>query len=520
MVGDRQTVIYTLQPELKSQPRPIVVALLAAIMALAAGLRFWALGHGIPFAVGADEPEIVGRVVTMMKTGDFNPHFFDYPSLYFYMQLVVSCARFIWGAMHGMWSSLTEVSPDQFYLWGRALTAALGTATVYLVYRIGLRWGMAHALVAAAFMAIMPNHVRESHFVLTDVPMTFFGTLAFLLALRASEKGTLASFAWAGAATGLSASVKYYGGLVLLLPMLAVALDGSPLVVKLRRAAAAVGACAVAFLATAPYTILDLTAFLNAFAAMSAALDTRPASDPGWRLYLKHLQIALAWPAVTIAIAGIAVAVVRTVTGPARVRWALLAWFPLVYFWLLSTRVLIFARYLMPLLPFVALAVAIAVVWAAARLLAVRMLRPVAPVVIAAAALAVFAPPAWNAWQFDRQAGRESTYAVAYAWIAEHVPARSSVVIESAGLRLPLERYRVQQVKTLIRQDHEAYLREGVDFLVASSQVYGSALAAPAEKPDENAAYRRLFAESRLLTTIAQAPERPGPEIRIFKVTP
>ena len=60
---------------------------LAIILALAAMLRFVGIGSGIPFNVGVDEPEIMERAVAMMKTGDFNPHFFDYPGLYFYVQL-------------------------------------------------------------------------------------------------------------------------------------------------------------------------------------------------------------------------------------------------------------------------------------------------------------------------------------------------------------------------------------------------------------------------------------------------
>ena len=47
------------------------------------------------FAIGVDEPQIMERVVRMMKTGDFNPHFFDYPSLYIYVQLVVAVLRYL-----------------------------------------------------------------------------------------------------------------------------------------------------------------------------------------------------------------------------------------------------------------------------------------------------------------------------------------------------------------------------------------------------------------------------------------
>ena len=49
------------------------------ILALGAVLRFTALGQGIPFALGIDEPEIMERSVRMMNSGDLHPHFFDYP---------------------------------------------------------------------------------------------------------------------------------------------------------------------------------------------------------------------------------------------------------------------------------------------------------------------------------------------------------------------------------------------------------------------------------------------------------
>ena len=75
----------------------------------------------------------------MMKTGDFNPHFFDYPSLYMYVQAVVAVFRFAVGAMQGMWNGLAQAPTEDFYVWGRAVTAILGTATVWIVYRSGMR---------------------------------------------------------------------------------------------------------------------------------------------------------------------------------------------------------------------------------------------------------------------------------------------------------------------------------------------------------------------------------------------
>ena len=129
--------------------RPSFVGL-GVVLLVAAILRLWAIGHGIPYAPGVDEPEIMCRVVGMMKTGDFNPHFFDYPGLYLYTQLVVAVVRFLAGAMSGRWVSLSQVGPADFYLWGRVATATLGTITVYLVYQIGMRWGARHRHVDGA----------------------------------------------------------------------------------------------------------------------------------------------------------------------------------------------------------------------------------------------------------------------------------------------------------------------------------------------------------------------------------
>ncbi|MDA1305977.1 MAG: phospholipid carrier-dependent glycosyltransferase, partial [Acidobacteria bacterium] len=143
---------------------------LLLILAIGAVLRFTALGQGIPYALGIDEPEIMERAVRMMNTGDLHPHFFDYPGLYIYLQFLVACVRFVVGSIGGLWSNLNQAPPAEFYLWARAVTAAFGTATILLVYLAGRRISPLTGLLAAALFAVQSLHVRESHFVLTDVP--------------------------------------------------------------------------------------------------------------------------------------------------------------------------------------------------------------------------------------------------------------------------------------------------------------------------------------------------------------
>lgn len=494
---------------------------LAAVMVAAVLLRFWNLGHGIPYAIGVDEPEIMERVVHMMRTADFNPHFFHYPGFYFYVQLIAACARFITGAMGGLWISLDQVSAADFYFWGRAVTALFGSATVFLVHQIGQRWGARHALLAAGLMALNPYHVRESHYVLTDVPLTFFTTLTLLLTLRAHEKATPGAFAWAGAAAGLAAATKYNGAAVLLVPLIAAWMTPSEKHARIVQALTATGACMGAFLVAAPYTVLDLPAFLNGFGQLMAWFAPRTrGGEPGWLIYLKHLRGSLQWPALVLACGGLGFGIWRSATGPGRVRWLLIVVFPLVFFYMIATRYQIYGRYLLPILPFLCVLAANAVVSGVSLLRRFNIPRAPRTALITALTIAALLPPALEAIGFDRLVGKVSTQELAYQWITLNVPPKARVVIETRGLLLPQERYRVEYVARLFPGDYQDYGASGFDYAIASSQAYGGVLSSPQTQPEQYAAYRRLFDEAAALATITASDEHPGPELRIFKLRP
>jgi 4-amino-4-deoxy-L-arabinose transferase-like glycosyltransferase len=468
-----------------------------------------------------DEPEIIDRVVAMMKSGDFNPHFFDYPGFIFYLHLVVAIARFLAGALGGAWSSLDQVGPAEFYLWGRALTAALGVGTVYLLYQIGGRWGARHGLLAAGLLAVLPMHVRESHFALTDVPATFFCTLTMLLSLAAHEQATARAFLWAGAAAGLTIGTKYNAGVVLLLPLVAawMALQATPS--RLRCVLAVVGGAIGAFLVVAPYTIVDLPAFLNGFAHLVGYYRPRPPNaESGWIIYLKHLRLTLGWPATGLLVAGLVLGIVRAVKGPGRVRWTLLVAFPIVYYVTIGNRSLIYGRYLLPLLPFVCLLAAIAVVSGVSLLRRFDIPHLPRRALIVALTVAALLPPLVGAIAFDRRVSGPTTQEAAWRFIRGNVPDGSRVVIEKYDLRLPSRRWKVDHVVRLTDRTLDDYVRDGYDYMIATSQVFGPAFEAPQRLPDLYASYRRLFDPSQEVLIVRPDATRAGPELRIYRLPP
>jgi 4-amino-4-deoxy-L-arabinose transferase-like glycosyltransferase len=494
---------------------------LALILVIAAVLRFWALGAGIPYSIGVDEPELMNRAVEMMRTGDFNPRFFDYPGFYIYVQLVVACARFLAGATVGEWTSLNDVSPTDFYVWGRAVTAFLGTATVYLVYLAGTRWGTRYAALAAGLFAVMPLHVRESHFVLTDVPATFLVTLALVLSLRASEHARASAFAWAGAAAGLAGATKYPGALSLMLPLIAVWMTPGTRPSRLVACLAVLGSGVGAFLLAAPYTILDLPGFLNGYAHLASYYSGAQPPDPTWLVYLKHLRNSLHWPAFLMVTAGFVLAIARSVRGSGRVRWMLVAVFPVVFFWFVSRQTLIYARYLLPMIPFLCILAAAAVVSGVSLLRRFDIPRAPRTALIAALTVAALLPPAVQAIGWNRMVSQTSTVDQAHQWIIENIPKGSKLAIETRVLLLA--EYKTLNSPRLVMDhrspgEYEAYVAQGYQYLVATSGGYGKALEAPHQYPDLYAAYMRLFEQSRELVRFSPSDTHPGPEIRIFAV--
>jgi hypothetical protein len=358
--------------------------------------------------------------------------------------------------------------------------------------------------------------------VLTDTPLTFFVTLTLLLSLVAHERNTLAAFAWAGAAAGLAAATKYNGGLALMMPLLACWMTVPARPSRLAAAGVAIAACGAAFLLGAPYTVLDLPGFLNAFARLAGEYRVvGEPPEPIWLLYLKLLlRNAFGWPALLMAGGGIVLGVVRLVRGPGRVRWALAIIFPLFYLWMLSGQRIVYGRYLLPMVPPLCVLAAAAVVSGVSLLRRYEIPRAPRTALIAGLTLAALVPPAVNAVMWDHELSKVSTVDQAYRWILDNVPRHSKVVLESRAVLLPPSEFDTRNVAQLTTKEYAEWRDAGVGYLIASSQMYGPYLEAPASFPREYAAYMRLFLQSRELVRFTPSRDVGGPEIRIFKVIP
>jgi 4-amino-4-deoxy-L-arabinose transferase-like glycosyltransferase len=446
-------------------------ALLGVLLA-AAGIRAWGLFSGIPFAVGIDEPVIVERALTILRTGDWNTHAFDYPSFVVYFHAMVAAARFLAGATSGEWSNLAAASPAAFYGWARVAAAAVAVLTVWIVFRLGKRLeSPLLGLLAAAQLAVMPLHVRESRFALTDVPATFLVALALLLTVRASRERTPAAYAAAGAAAGLAASAKYNAAVVLLPVLVAWAFDQRHPGWRGRRVATpllVLGTFAVSFVAVTPYSILDLPNFLNGFGAQLARFSAgaRTLAEPAGILYLKHLNAAAsAW--LPLAATGTALALVSR-TG--RAGWVPVATFLAAYGYVLATHPLVFARYALPLVPVLCLFAGLPIVRLGKEVRRRASRAAVAPFVMTAAALIVLAPFTAVSVNAVSRVKKPDTRTIAAERMRDLLPQGSVVAVESYGpTNLDQAGFGVVLTERLFDHDLDWYVARGVGYLVVSS---------------------------------------------------
>ena len=71
---------------MKNKPTNVLLIIsIGFILLLAFALRTWGINYDLPYIYHPDEPGYISIALNIVKTGDLNPHFFNYPSLFFYI---------------------------------------------------------------------------------------------------------------------------------------------------------------------------------------------------------------------------------------------------------------------------------------------------------------------------------------------------------------------------------------------------------------------------------------------------
>jgi 4-amino-4-deoxy-L-arabinose transferase-like glycosyltransferase len=446
---------------------------LAAILAGAAALRLVGVGYGLPFPLlSPDEQSIVPRAWKMVHGGGLDPHWFDYPSLLLYLL-----------APFQAW----EHQPS--YLAARLVVVVLALGAVAAAWWLGSRaYGETAGAIAAVAVAVATTEVAYSRMAVTDVPLTLGVTAS--LALLVSGRIELG-----GLAAGLATSFKYPG--IFLLVPLAVAGYRQP-----RRLALGLAAAAAAFCATSPFFVAHFGS------AVSNAYHVQKLARQGW-LGFEHDHAApieflsRLWEGLGPMLLVCGLGLVLALTHRRRTD-LILASFVLVYFLDLCTLGAHYDRYVLPLVPPLAV-------------LAGRV-RSLAPVTL----LLLVVPLTWTI-RDDRRLTKTDTREVAHTWVERHLPPGARLAADPS--LPPFEGFRVLKLRLPLPQEQRpdpnrdlTRLRnEGVRYAIVTGAVADRVLAARAHYPKETAFYKQLTTLSKRLYYVKEDGLN-GPWVAVYRL--
>lgn len=490
-------------------------------------LRLWGVNYDLPYIYHPDEPGYIAISQNIFKTGDLNPHFFNYPSLFFYINAISYIPYYLFGKLTGVFHTPSDILPPislamgvtqaqmpTTVLLGRVITICFGVGTAGLTYFAGkqITGRTAVGLLASLMVAISPTNVLHSRFITPDTFVTFFATASLLASILVYQQGKTWQYIIAGICVGLTASSKYNGGLIILPLLLAHFLRYGKTAFKQPELYLALLFCGVGFLATTPYAILDSAEFLNDFKFEVQHYSTGHAGMEGNTLewYLNYM-----WKTggglYLLAFSGV---LYGFISRPKET--SLLSVFPLVYFAFISRFVVRNDRTFLPLTTFSYLLAAwfLMLVFDKLRKAQKESLRRLFLAVFAGLLIAVLALPISKTIADTRSLTTVNSRETARIWIDNNLPPGSKIAIESYSPFVNPSRFSVQGFGRIIDHEPEWYIGQGFDYLVFSQGMYGRFYQEPERYESEISQYNNFFRQFYLVKKFTDG----GYEVRVYRV--
>lgn len=437
-----------LRRALEARAPQIVVGVLVLV---ALGLRVWGSRFGEPLVLHPDETVVAGYAIRMLRAGSLSaPEPFHYPTVFLYLLLPAFGLHFVRGMSQGVWTSLAEVERLEFsfYHLARLHSAVLGTATVLLVFLVARRmWegrdGRWAGAVAAALLCFSYVHVRHSHYAVTDVAMGFFVLVAFRSILDILDRADWRTYAVAGFLCGVACATKYSAAPVVVV-LVAAHLLGRPLGEWLSGGiVAGLAATPLGFFVGYPSALLDWPAFLEHLGWLSGH-SGGPAEESGRLVYVAGYAMESGMgPAFALMTLAAVVFFIHR-----RDRGGILAVVMMATTAALLTRSShrLFARYLVPVLPFAALLVGRLTLHGGRfveGLLRDRggrrpgLVAASGPLVSLTLVALMIVPQALESIAFDRARSLPDTRALAREYVVNRFPSSMRFLTELRFLKLP-----------------------------------------------------------------------------------
>jgi 4-amino-4-deoxy-L-arabinose transferase-like glycosyltransferase len=356
------------------------------IFAFAYLIRASRADWGLPYLYYWDEPQTASTALRILKTGNFNPWFFNYGTLPIYINYFVDVFHYLYlmgqpptavafltsfadiktvGDTKWIWT----ISHPSFYYWNRFTTVIFGTASVWLTFLIARnvfanKWV---GLIAALFIASIIPHAQFSALITPDIPMGFFVLATTYFCLRFIDGRQTKYFALALACVGCGFATKYNSILAVLMPALSLVVlylqERKKFEPKWLIMLPVVPT--ISFFICMPYAYIDPASFLSGMGFELRHYKILGHGEFTVGAGIRHIRFQAAEILNNIGIIGAAGVVLGLFASIKNPKLLFISIFPLAYFFYMTTTIINFHRNFLVLYPFIAVgyAGAVLVAW-------------------------------------------------------------------------------------------------------------------------------------------------------------
>jgi hypothetical protein len=415
------------------------VILLLLILLLALVLRLIGFTFGLPSLYDPDEPFFLITGFKLLRDHSLNPGWFGHPgTTTIYALALIELAIVTTGNLTGRLPDIHAFGHAVYadtaliFVPARLFIIACGITCVFLTFLVGRRLaGDRVGLAAAGLLAINPLHIVFSQIIRTDVHASVFLLLCALSCIEIVRRGRPRDYLLAALWVGLACATKWPAATV------GVAIPGAcfarcrahpeeigrQLVYLLLAGCAAIAALFVA----SPYIFLDYQTVLTQVGGEAQPRHlgaTGGSFFPNLLWYVSHpLRSSIGSAGLALAAIGIVSCLFRH--PAARVTIVLAS---AVFLIAICAQSLVWSRWIVPMLPFASIFIAIGVWNIVDRVRAAAGQR--AALSCAVAILAGVALPMATAVAAEAHERLNDTRAMASAWARAHIPGGSTVLVE------------------------------------------------------------------------------------------
>lgn len=515
--------------------------------------RVWGMWFGLPYLLHPDEPTFVDKAMRF-GTGNLNPHWFGHPgNNLMYIMFFEFIGYYSFGHLFN-WFDNVEVfrdhfftDPTVFYFLGRSVGVLSGTLSVVAIGYLGKRLVNERVgIISAVFLAVNPICILHSKYIRTDLLGTFFIITAIYYGLKFLDSRRLKYVIISSVAIGMSAASKYpfaTVGIILLLLTYFLGMESSEgflpkysqenshwkflfincLVIV------------ISFFIVTPFFFLDFKTAYHDIVNESSGAHLGAGSLPLLHNYWWYISDVLLKDFGLPILIGTGLGLFFTIRNIER-RTVLVLAFPVVYFITIGALPLKWSRWIIPIIPFICLYVAIALdyflngIFLCFSNIIGRQRKTIAiqlPMLIILLSLFII-HPVKESIAINKKICLPDTRQICTEWIKQHIPegkfAQDWYTFQPSPRyayfrgEFQFEKYIILQEFSIANKTLEDYRVKGFTHVIISSSLYNNYFREVERYPQEVQFYRSLFARVPLKTFEFIDNKVTGPNIAIYSI--